>query len=55
MKQTYTHNNMEKKVEITKIRPAFHVDEEFREAARKAAEAFEQEERDLEKYKYEKI
>lgn len=55
MQQTYTHNNMTPKAEVIKIRPAFHVDEELKEAARKAAEAFEQEEKDLEKYKYEKI
>jgi|GEM_PF-2176444 len=46
---------MHKEAENTKLRPAFHVDEKLKEAARKAAKAFEQEEKDLEKYKYEKV
>lgn len=46
---------MYKEEKIPKDRPAFHVDEKLKEAARRAAKAFEQEEKDLEKYKYEKV
>jgi hypothetical protein len=43
------------KKEIIKNRPAFQVDKALKDAAKKAARAFEQEEKDLEKYKYAKI
>lgn len=46
---------MYKKGEIPKDRPAFHLDEQLIEAAKKAAKAFEEEERDLEKMRYAKI
>ena len=35
---------------VPKNRPAFHVDEKLKEASKRAAKAFEQEENDLEKY-----
>lgn len=47
--------NMKISSKVPKNRPAFHVDEKLRQAARKAAQAFEQEEKDLERYKYEKV
>lgn len=44
-----------KEEEIQKNRPAFHVDERLKKAAKKVAEAFDEEEKDLEKSKYAKI
>lgn len=46
---------MYKKEEIPKNRPAFHVDSDLKEAAKKAAKAFEQEEKDLENSRYAKV
>jgi len=40
------------KEKIPKDRPAFLVDEQLKEAAKKAAKAFEQEEKELEEYRY---
>ena len=46
---------MENIKKIMKNRPAFHVDKYLKEAAKAAAKAFEQEERDAKKEEYAKF
>ena len=46
---------MKDKEQILKNRPAFHVDEHLLKAAKKAAKAFEEEEKELKKAEYERV
>ena len=52
--QAYPYQ-MPQELTIPKTRPAFHVDKKLKEASKKAAKAFEQEEKELKEYRYEKV